>query len=393
MITILGLFLNNQIRTGGHRRYLELLEDLAARGNSVIVFLNSSLDYTPTHFREIRVDAPYSRRGFPPASYVFSSAVRAEVNNHPNNLGKVDWILIHGETHLSAAMYLKRRLGAKLFFGSRSNVVRASAISMQENRKKPFAWLEALGDNLIYRRYERKCAVVADLICFQSTYDRDDFLARQIRLSPTTVIIGGNIGGPRFKTIYDRANQSKQLKKLLFVGTLGERKGLRYLLEALSILNSRGVRDIELDVLGEGADLKTHLEYTRVQGFTDRVRFHGRQSDPFPFYASADLLVVPSLFDSYPDTVLEALHVGLPVIAAKTGGIPDQLCFDELLFPIRDAKSIADRIEEAYRDNDIYREFRRLCGLRRDSFVFDWTATWQKWMQEFNTPEVHALGQ
>ncbi len=52
-------FLNNEVRTGGHRRLLELCEDLARKDFNVTVFLNSDLAYTPRYFTEIRIHCPY----------------------------------------------------------------------------------------------------------------------------------------------------------------------------------------------------------------------------------------------------------------------------------------------------------------------------------------------
>lgn len=372
---ILGLFLNDQIRTGGHRRYLELMEDLAARGNEVTVALNERLAYEPTSFSALRVRARYVRRGFPPASAVFKAALKARLPEL-RSLAPA-WILIHGETHLPAAAYLKRALGCRLLFGIRSNVVRWSGIAMRESRGRPAAFLPALKEHLVYRGYERLAARSAEVLAFQSSYDRDDFMARVGRAAGRTAIIGGNIGGPRFSPAYAGANRSESLRKLLFVGTLGERKGLRYLLEAMGILTRRGLTELELDVLGPGESLPEHQARCRALGIETRVRFHGRVADPFPFYRDAALLVVPSLFDSYPDTVLEALHLGLPVIASRVGGIPDQLVHDELLVPIRDAAALADAIEGPARDPSRYARLRELCAGRRASFDFDWAAAWE----------------
>lgn len=381
-MTILGIFLNNEIRTGGHRRYLELMEDLAARGHQVVVALNRSLYYVPVHFKALPLDARYIHKGFPPASLIFSRAVRQQSGAIEDAIGKPDWILIHGETHLSAAILLKKRFGCRLLFGVRSNVVRWSAISMRENLHKPVALLTSLKEQLVYRRYEIMVARFADVAVFQSSYDRDDFLGRVQKTSARPVVIGGNIGGPRFKPEYAGSNRSIKLKKLVFVGTLGERKGLRYLIEALSLLSQRGIGDLELDVLGPGENRAEYEQMIMRTSLSGKVHFHGRVADPFPFYRDADLMVVPSLFDSYPDTVLEALHVGVPVIASRVGGIPDQLVHEELLFPIRDANAIAVEIAQMHGDQGYYMHVRQLCAERRAAFEFDWAERWERAMLE-----------
>ncbi|WP_319559852.1 glycosyltransferase family 4 protein [Marispirochaeta sp.] len=381
-MTILGIFLNNEIRTGGHRRYLELLEDLAEKGHRVLVLLNEDLDYAPKSFNEVRLKARYVRRSFPPASTVFRTSVRRNLGKIITAASNVDWILIHGETHLLTAVFLKRQLGCKLLFGIRSNVVRWSSISMRENRLRPLAFFSALKEHLTYRIYEKIAAKNADKLAFQSTYDQNDFIERAPKGKEKTVIIGGNIGEPRFKPEHRNINSSTTLKKLLFVGTLGERKGLRYLLEALSILRERGIDNLELDVLGRNTDDTVHSVFAAEHGLQNQVRFQGRVADPFPFYASSDLLVVPSLFDSYPDTIIEALHTGTPVIASRVGGMPDQLAYNELLFPPRDSRALADILGELTRNPDTYLRLRELCARRQKAFHFDWAQKWEEAMKK-----------
>jgi glycosyltransferase involved in cell wall biosynthesis len=381
-MTILGLFLNNEIRTGGHRRYLELLEDLSARGHRVITMLNEDLTFEQHGFEAIRLRVRYKRRGFPPASILFHSAVRRELGTIREAAADIDWILIFGETHLPAACFLKKRLGCNLLLGIRSNVVRWSSISMRENRTKPVAFVSALKEHLTYRIYERISAENVNVLAFQSSYDRDDWIARAPKGRSKTVIIGGNIGEPRFKAEHRDINTSTSLKRLLFVGTLGGRKGLRYLLEAMSLLKGRGVEALELDVLGRASDLTEYKAFIDRLGLTGLVHFQGWVSDPFPYYKVADLLIVPSLFDSYPNTVLEALHTGIPVIASRVGGIPSQLVHDELLVPPRNAAALADRIEEIARDNGKYIRLRELCSARREDFLFDWAKAWERAMKD-----------
>jgi glycosyltransferase involved in cell wall biosynthesis len=379
---ILGLFLNNEIRTGGHRRYLELLEGLSARGHRVIALLNEDLAFEERGLEVIRTRARYKRLSFPPASMIFRSVVRRELGTIRKAAADVDWMLIHGETHLTAACFLKKSLGCNLLFGVRNNVVRWSGISMLENRTKPGAFLSALKDHLTYRIYEKIAAENADVLAFQSSYDRDDCVVRTPKAVSKTVIIRGNIGEPRFKAEHRDMNTSTSLKRLLFVGTLGERKGLRYLLEAMSLLKGSGIGTLELDVLARAGNLTKHQAYIERLGLTGQVHFQGRVSDPFPYYKAADLLIVPSLFDSYPDTVLEALHTGIPVIASRVGGIPDQLVHEELLFPSRNAAALADRIEELARNREKYMHLRELCLKRRETFIFDWAEAWEKAMED-----------
>ncbi len=382
-MTILGIFLNNEIRTGGHIRCLELMEGLARRGNRVSVLLNADLAYTPRYFSAIRIVASYKRKRFPPASRVFRNAVEAWLARTSVD-EKPDLVLVFSETHFEAAVAVKNKLGIPIVFGSQSNTVRESRISLRENIFRPMAFFRALFSCLHYRAYERRIAHSCDLIVFQSTFDRDDYESRNPGTGGRLFIVGGNIGLPRCTNENRDSNHSGSLRKVLFMGTLGERKGLRYLMEAISILHGEGHGELELHVAGPGtAKQRMWFErYAETHAIGRSVRFYGRVPSTFPLMAECDLMVAPSLFDSYPDVILLALHAGIPVIGSRVGGIPEMLADDELLFPVRDSAAIASILHRCLEEPGHYAKLRSLCEARRTHFIFDWPEAWEKLAKE-----------
>ena len=375
--TILGLFLYKEIRTGGHRRYLELMEGLAARGHTVRLLVNENLSYSFSHLKPIYLSVKYTQGQRYPVSLVFKHAIERNYPSIQSELAGTEWILIFSETNLSAAGYLKKKLNCKLLYGHRSNAVQEALQYKKEHRGKPWKLLKYQIDYWKYRWYEGKINSLSEAIVFQSRYDQEDYLSRNPSAKDKSFIIGGHIGPPRFKAETAQINHSTSLRRLLFIGTTGPRKGLQYLLEALVLLKERGIDQLELDVLGPG-DTEAHLSYLKQHGLLDKVRFHGRVADPFPFMQADDLMVIPSVFDSYPDTVLEALHTGIPVIASAVGGIPEMLQFSELLFPPGDAEAIAERILNLVSDPQAYVKIRSLCSNRLPAFHFDWEAKWEE---------------
>lgn len=369
-MTVLGLFLNREVRTGGHKRYLELLSGLAGKGVRVIVLMNRKQAQRPKGVEVLELHAdPFLP--IIPKSLAYRKAAFSAIDKILGLEAVVDWIVVFGETHLAAAGALKHRLGASILYSHRSNAVREGLISLTENRLH----LHRLGGvllNLVKSRYyEHAILRLADLLVFQSPYDKTDFISRVPGAMDRSFIIRGNIGEPRFKAQYSDTNQSDELKTVLFIGTFGERKGIKYFMEAATLLTRSGYK-LNFHIVGFGSRQPFWEEYARREDIADCMVFHGRLKDPFPILASADLLVVPSLFDSYPNTVLEALHVGTPVIASAVGGIPDMLRHDELLFHPRDSKAIADRIGHCVREKDFYGKLRNLCAERKGDFLFDW---------------------
>lgn len=387
-MNILGIFLNNEIRTGGHRRLLELLESLASRGNSVSVILNKDLKYVPHHFEPVVIDCPYKRKSHLPISVTFRHAVRRSASMLDGAVVDADVLMIHGETHLAAALFLKERYRLPVLYAHRSNTVREALVSLSDPGNDLPAKFRSILQFLIYRHYEKKITASCDALVFQSPYDKDDFCARNSHAVDKSYVIRGNIGLPRFSSETENINHATEFRKIVFVGTLGNRKGVRHLLAAMLLLQDWGITDLELDVIGPGDLLEYWKQWIVEHGMQAKIRFHGRVSNPFDYLSQADLMVVPSDFDSYPDTVLEALHAGIPVIGSRVGGIPDILGDDKLLFPVQDPKAIADILAHAYRDPAFYRTLRGLCAVRKKMFSFDWAEAWEKAMAPLVNPEI-----
>lgn len=102
----------------------------------------------------------------------------------------------------------------------------------------------------------------------------------------------------------------------LFVGSGFERKGVRQALGAMAQLPPNAY----LIVVGKDKRLGKFLQQMKSLKVEDRVRFVGVQSDVKPFYGAADALVLPTLYDPFPNVVLEAMASGLPVITSTQCG-------------------------------------------------------------------------
>ena len=101
--------------------------------------------------------------------------------------------------------------------------------------------------------------------------------------------------------------------RFLFVGRLTRLKGLDTAIRALGGLKNR---EWTLDVIGDGP-LRPELEaLTAELGLKDRVRFHGFRDDVEDWMASSGCLLFPSYQEGIGLTLLEALNVGLPVLAS-----------------------------------------------------------------------------
>jgi UDP-glucose:(heptosyl)LPS alpha-1,3-glucosyltransferase len=156
----------------------------------------------------------------------------------------------------------------------------------------------------------------------------------------------------------------------LFVGAF-ERKGLRYVLEALHLLHDTPVHLLVLGS-GQGPGL---IQAVRRLGVTDRVSFLGRQAEVQRYFAAADVFVLPTLYEPFGMSVLEAMACGLPVITSRTAGVAE-LIEDKvdgfLLDDPTDPVAIAQRVGEVLREPQRAAEMGRLARRRAEPYSWDY---------------------
>ena len=110
----------------------------------------------------------------------------------------------------------------------------------------------------------------------------------------------------------------------LFVGMNFEIKRLALVLEAVAELVGRGDRSSGLRVLVVGKGKKErYLNMARKLGIVERIIFAGVTREVEKYYLASDIFVMPSVFDTFGITVLEAMAAGLPVVITERVGAKD----------------------------------------------------------------------
>jgi len=156
--------------------------------------------------------------------------------------------------------------------------------------------------------------------------------------------------------------------RLLWVGRLEPEKRPDLLLTCFRALCERRPGALELDVVGRGPLLAEAESLARRLGVSDRVRLRGyvpHGPELQRLYEAADLLVLSSASEGFPQVILEAMARGLPVVTTAAGGIPALLDdgVNAILVPCNDADALTAGVERVLDDPGL-QERLRSAGLR-----------------------------
>ncbi|SDJ03073.1 Glycosyltransferase involved in cell wall bisynthesis [Frankineae bacterium MT45] len=214
------------------------------------------------------------------------------------------------------------------------------------------------------RRAEEAALSAAAAIVTTSGWSRDRLL-ELYPLDPTRI----SVARPGVEAA-PLAAGSESGQELLCVGALAEHKGQDLLLAALAELPDLSWRCRFVGPTDRDPAYVAHLIARSAEsGLADRVSFAGPRSgaELAGSYAEADVLILPSRFESYGMVITEALARGIPVIAAAVGGVPEALmpARDErrpgLLLPPEDPAALAEALRRWLSEPPLRRSLRALA--------------------------------
>jgi glycosyltransferase involved in cell wall biosynthesis len=213
----------------------------------------------------------------------------------------------------------------------------------------------------LYYRFERWILKSADAIVTPTQEMHRRIL--QFGISPSRVYVIPNGVEIASRNLIERKPRSSRIS-LLYLGRLSEEKDPSNLLKAMAELRKRNL-DVELVLAGDGPE-RGNLETQKSElGLSDSVALPGYIGDVSHLLANADILVSPSRTECMPNSILEAMGSGVPVVGTDVGGVGEMIRngIDGLLCPPRDSKALADAIERLIADASLAK---RLAESARD---------------------------
>ncbi len=201
----------------------------------------------------------------------------------------------------------------------------------------PFGFLLEPYKRLFLKRVLQSAAKI---ICISEAYQKLISSKYALPLEAITVIPNG-VAEEYF---VEKRTSENAVPHLLFVGRLSIQKNLSLLIEAISQMQSRVI----LDIVGEGErrkDLEALIQKHKLQN----VHLHGQKTgrELLEFYMLADIFVLPSFKEAgLPNSMLEALAAGLPVVASDLPEIRDNIHDCALLIQEPNATNYARTLDE-----------------------------------------------
>ncbi len=164
--------------------------------------------------------------------------------------------------------------------------------------------------------------------------------------------------------IYEKCNflNSSQIK-IACIARLVEKKGLIYLLEAISKLVRQG-HNIKCTIVGEGYLKEKFIEYINENDLEKSVNLLNFQSQDKvkDILLESDMFILPSIIakngdrDGLPNVIVEAMVLGVPVISTEISAIPEMIenRYSGLLVKDKDANAIVNAVKELINDKNLY---------------------------------------
>jgi glycosyltransferase involved in cell wall biosynthesis len=144
----------------------------------------------------------------------------------------------------------------------------------------------------------------------------------------------------------------REVPVLLCVGRFSKEKGHSILLEAVELLKvslekQKKPSAFKLLLIGDGLLRRSLEQQVRDRRLEHSVEFVGQQHDVRPYFAAADVLVLPSLSEGSPNVLLEAMSARLPVVVTDVGGVREIVSDGEtaLLVPPNRPAELAEALE------------------------------------------------
>jgi D-inositol-3-phosphate glycosyltransferase len=359
--------------TGGMNVYVrDLTRELGKRGVGVDVFTRSQDEHVPHVLHDLGYGNRIVHIEAGPETPLSKETLAKYVPDFINGIQdfadskELRYDLIHSHYWLSGliAFELRQRWQVPLIQMFHTLAVMKNRVAREEEEESSELRLEVEG-RLVREADRIIAATQAELAQLQWLYRAD---TNRIRVVPPGVDTTRFYPIPKDEALEFIGEPARQCM-LLYVGRVEPLKGIDTLFEAMAILKRENFLDIQpmcLAIIGGDPEVSREemsSEMDRLHalqeslGIGDLVTFLGRRDQDTLqyYYSAAEIVVVPSHYESFGMVALEAMACGTPVIASETGGLAFLIKDGETGFhvPAVDPEALAERLKELMQDEEL----------------------------------------
>lgn len=160
---------------------------------------------------------------------------------------------------------------------------------------------------------------------------------------------------PNEMVLQNRLEKFQNTKRTIVFGTAAyldvKWKGHHLMLNAIAMLKSKGI-NIQYQMVGLGTGAKI-ISLAKKLGISDNIKILGgkKHNEMFDWYDQIDVYVQPSYQEGLCRSIVEAMSRACPVICSNAGG-NYELIDSKYIFPVGDAKTLAEKIEQVLKENN-----------------------------------------
>jgi glycosyltransferase involved in cell wall biosynthesis len=332
----------------------------------------------PVRFQELEFAAGVSRQ-------IRKEAHRFDVVNL-----HAPWGCVYG---ISRAMFPSAELPPYVFTmqGSEERYVLAMKSEDKKGRAEHFAWKNRAWHRLYHQTMYDFSISKAD---FGAVANREGWILSELKYGHAPGRVWYVPNGTETSFFRKRSFQTGPAKKLLYVGTWLDRKGIFYLAEAFGMLAGR-LPELTLKVAGCMAPEEV------VKGaFPEEARAkvtvipRVSRGDMVALYAEHDVFVFPSLVEGMPLAMLEAMATAMPIVTTNTCGMADVIedGVNGLLVSAADSTELARVVEGVCRDAELRREMGTAGQLSARRYTWDLIARQMERLLTLAVEEKRSAG-
>ncbi len=189
-------------------------------------------------------------------------------------------------------------------------------------------------------------------------YNKVDIFIAQCNVMKKDLVNNLSIDPNKISVIYNPLNQiieeykgntSVKRNEILFVGQLRPQKAIHYLLKAFSTVLKQN-EELILRIIGEGTEKEKLVKLSKNLNILKSIIWEPFQKDIIPFYLNAKTVALSSLYEGFPNVLIESIALGTPVVSFDCPSGPNEIIeqgINGFLVEYKNVNELADRIVDA----------------------------------------------